>query len=88
MNDTVETTTGRTKTVPDGAALYTYEDLQAKFRLPKPTILAMMKDGTFPSARLLHPNGRRRYWIAEEVDAWKANLQPAPISQSFCETEF
>ncbi|MEP5758060.1 MAG: helix-turn-helix domain-containing protein [Litoreibacter sp.] len=84
-----ENTTGRTSIVPDGAALYTYEDLQAKFRLPKPTILAMMKEGTFPAARLLHPNGRRRYWIAEEVDAWKGNLQTAPISAgSFCSDEY
>lgn len=88
MNDTIETATGRTPIVPEDARLYTYQDLQSKFRLPKPTILAMMKEGTFPAARLLHPNGRRRYWIADEVDAWMASLPPAPISQNFCETDY
>ncbi|MEM6941190.1 MAG: hypothetical protein AAF943_17195 [Pseudomonadota bacterium] len=86
--DNLLTATGRTAIVPDHAELYTYQDLQSKFRLPKPTILRMMKDGTFPTARLLHPNGRRKYWIAEEVEAWKANLQPAPLPQTFCDDEF
>jgi predicted DNA-binding transcriptional regulator AlpA len=80
--------TGR-KPIPEGAALYTYDDLQTKFRLPKQTIRDMMNAGTFPTARLLHPNGRRRYWIAAEVDAWMADLQPAPTNpRAFCETDF
>lgn len=77
------------KTVPAGAVLYDYNDLRSKFRLPRNTVLEMVKAGTFPKPRQLHPNGRRRVWIAAEVDAWMAALPPAPMGVgTFCGDEY
>jgi len=79
----------RDKIVPIGATLYDYNDLRTKFRLPRNTVLDMVKAGTFPAPRQLHPNGRRRVWIAADVDTWVNTLQPAPMGAgTFCGDEY
>lgn len=58
--------------------LLRYPDIEARYGLARTVVKELVAQGDFPKPRLLHPNGRVRVWLEEEVSAWARNLPPAP----------
>lgn len=69
--------------------LLRYEDLEAQYGLARSVVKELVAKGDFPKPRVMHVHGRTRVWLADEVRAWAAQLNPAPMGAgTFCGDEY